>query len=133
MDAFGWAWIAATIALGLHVIDEAMHDFLAWYNPQALRIRQFFGRLPFPPIFTYWPWFIALSVGVVILAALTPQAFAGNHWVRVLATIMAIEHIGNGLLHLVAGVVTRRAVPGIWSAPLLLATGVWLLRLQLTS
>jgi hypothetical protein len=126
VNAFGWAWIAATVALALHVADEAAHDFLAWYNPQALRIRRLLGGFPFPPTFAFWPWLIALSLAVIVLAALTPQAVAHTHWVGMLAIIMAAEHIGNGLLHLVAGVFTRRAVPGIWSAPLLLITGLWL-------
>jgi hypothetical protein len=76
--AFGCAWLAATLALGLHVADEAMHNFLAWYNPQALRIRRFLGGFPFPPTLTFWPWLIALSLAVLILAALTPQAYTGK-------------------------------------------------------
>ena len=124
---FGWPWVAATLALGLHIADEATHDFLAWYNPQALRVRRFLGGLPFPPTFTFWPWLIALSLAVVILAALTPQAYAGNSWLRVLAIVMGVEHVGNALLHLDAGFIIRRAVPGIWSVPTLLATGIWLL------
>jgi hypothetical protein len=125
--AFGWAWLAATLAPGLHVADEATHDFLAWYNPQALRVRRFLGGFPFPPTFTFWPWLIALSLVVFILAVLTPQACAGKSWLRVFAIVMGLEHVGNGLLHLGAGLMMRRAVPGIWSAPILLATGIWLL------
>jgi hypothetical protein len=125
--AFGWAWLAATLALILHVIDEATHDFLAWYNPQALRIRRFLGGFPFPPTFTFWPWLGGLSLAVLVLAALTPKAYGGTAWLRPIAVVMGIEHVGNGLLHLTASLVLRRAVPGIWSAPILLATGVWLL------
>lgn len=125
--AFGWAWLAATLALGLHVADEAKHDFLAWYNPQALRVRRFLGGFPFPPTFSFWPWLIALSLAVLILAVLTRQAYAGNPWLRVLAMVIGAEHVGNALLHLSAGLMMRRAVPGIWSAPILLATGIWLL------
>jgi|SRR5947207_353385 len=125
--AFGWAWVAATLALALHIADEATHDFLAWYNPQPLRIRRFLGGFPFPPTFTFWPWLIGLSLAVLMLAVLIPQAYAGNSWLRVLAIVMGVEHVGNGLLHVGAGLMMRRAVPGIWSAPILLATGIWLL------
>ena len=65
---------------------------------------------------------------MLILAGLTPQAYAGVSWLRVLAMVIGAEDVGNGLLHLGAGVVMRRAVPGIWSAPILLATGIWLLQ-----
>jgi hypothetical protein len=122
---FGWAWLAATIALALHVADEATHDFLAWYNPRALRMRRFFGGLPFPPTFTFWPWLIGLMAGVLILAAMAPAAFAGAHLLGV-AYFLSIVHIGNGLLHIGASIAARRAVPGILSAPLLLLTGIWL-------
>lgn len=125
MGHFGWAWLAATAALAIHVADEASHDFLAWYNPSALRIRRALG-LPFPPTFTFVPWLIGLLVAVLLLAALTPQAFAVARWLRPVAYVVAVVHVANGLLHLGAAAFARRAVPGVWSAPLLLFTGSWL-------
>ena len=122
----GFAWLVAVIALALHIADEATHDFLSWYNPQALRIQKFL-RVPFPPTFTSWPWLGGLLAAVIVLAALTPKAYAGSSWLRPLAMVMGIEHIGNGLLHIVGSLVKRRPVPGIWSAPLMLLTGAWLL------
>jgi hypothetical protein len=123
---FGWAWLAATIALGLHVADEAAHDFLAWYNPRALRIRQVLGGLPFPPTFSFWPWLIGLMLAVLMLTALVPSAFAGERWLRSVAYFLSVVHIANGLLHLGAAIAARRTVPGVLSAPLLLLTGIWL-------
>ncbi|HKE91469.1 MAG TPA: HXXEE domain-containing protein [Gemmatimonadales bacterium] len=126
MGSFGWAWLAATIALALHVADEASHDFLAWYNPRALRIRQVLGGLPFPPTFTFWPWLIGLTAAVLLLAAMTFSAFAGEHWLQSVAYFLSVIHVANGLLHLGASVAARRTVPGVLSAPLLLVTGSWL-------
>jgi len=123
---FGWAWVAATLALALHVADEATHDFLAWYNPRALRIRQALGGLPFPPTFTVAPWLLGLALGILLLGALAPAAFAGSPWMRPLAFVLAGIHVGNGLLHLGASLVARRPVPGVLSAPVLLLTGGWL-------
>lgn len=123
---FGWAWVAATVALALHVADEASHDFLAWYNPRALRIRQALGGLPFPPTFTVLPWLLGLGLGILLLGALVPAAYAGRPWMRPLAFALAGIHLGNGLLHLVASLVARRPVPGVWSAPVLLLAGGWL-------
>jgi hypothetical protein len=122
----GWAWLAATIALALHVADEASHDFLAWYNPRALRIRQLLGGFPFPPTFTFLPWLVGLIAGVILLAALTPWAYMGSPWLRPLAYFLAVIHIANGLTHVVGSLLMRRAVPGLLSAPLLLITGGWL-------
>jgi hypothetical protein len=126
MASFGWAWLAATIALALHVADEATHDFLAWYNPRALRIRQVLGGLPFPPTFTFWPWVIGLMVAVLVLAAMAPSAFAREHRLKSFAYFLSVVHIANGLLHLGASAAARRTVPGVLSAPLLLLTGIWL-------
>ena len=125
---FGTAWLAAVLALALHVADEATHDFLAWYNPRALRIRQFLGGFPFPPTFTFWPWLLALTAAVVLLAALTPLAYAGTSGMRAVAFGLGAVHVANGSLHLVAAIAARRAVPGVWSAPVLLVAGVWVVR-----
>ena len=124
--AFGYAWLASVIALALHVADEATHDFLAWYNPQALRIRHALGGLPFPPTFTFWPWLIGLGAAVTALGVLTPFAFAGARWLSVVAYVVGAIHVLNGLLHVSGALVRRRAVPGVLSAPLLIAAGVWL-------
>jgi hypothetical protein len=126
INSFGWAWLAATIALALHVIDEASHDFLAWYNPRALQIRRWLGGIPFPPTFTFLPWVLGLAAGITLLALLTPSACTGTHWLRPVAYFVAGIHVGNGLLHLLASVIMRRPVPGVLSAPLLLVAGVWL-------
>jgi hypothetical protein len=124
--SFGFAWLVATIALALHVVDEATHDFLAWYNPRALQIRQWLRGFPFPPTFTFLPWILGLAAGVALLAFLTPVAYGGKVWLRPLAYVVAGIHIGNGLLHLVASIIVRRRVPGVLSAPFLLLAGAWL-------
>ncbi len=126
MNAFGWAWLFSVATLALHVADEASHDFLAWYNPQALRIRHALRVLPFPPTFTFWPWLLGLSAAVVGLALLTPAAFRGAAWMPDVARVIAIIHLFNGLLHLAGAARSRRAVPGVLSAPMLLVAGAWL-------
>lgn len=133
LATLGMAWLAGAVALALHVADEATHDFLAWYNPQALRIRQFLGGLPFPPTFTFWPWLLSLGAAVVLLGALTPLAYAGSAGMRTAALVLGIIHLLNGSLHVVAAIIVRRAVPGIWSAPVLLITGAWLVRVATQS
>lgn len=126
MTSIGPAWLAAAIALGLHVADEAATDFLAWYNPTAARIRARL-HLPFPPSFTFWPWLIGLLVLTGILLAFTPLAFANDRGLFGAAVFVGVIHIFNGLLHTVAAIRFRRRVPGLTTAPLLIASGVWLL------
>jgi hypothetical protein len=123
---FGLAWLAGAVALALHVADEAIHDFLSWYNPRARRIRQALHGFPFPPTFTFVPWLLGLLAAVLLLAALTPLAYAGRSWLRPVAYALATIHIGNGLLHIGGSILARRPVPGVWSAPVLLIAGAWL-------
>ena len=123
---FAAAWTAMAVAFGVHVIDEATTDFLASYNPVARQIRARL-RLPFPPVFTFWPWFLGLLTVTAILFGLIPQATAQKAWMAWLALVFAIINIGNGLLHIGASMRLRRRLPGVISAPLLLACATWLL------
>jgi hypothetical protein len=124
---FGLAWIAFAIAVALHVADEARHDFLATYNPNALAIRRRL-HIPFPPTFTLRTFLTLLSSGVCLLLLLSPFAFHGVHWIRVVALPLAILiGIGNGLGHIGGSLYFRRWMAGILSSPALLIAGTWLL------
>lgn len=68
---FGFAWIAFAVAIALHVVDEARHNFLAAYNPNAFAIRRRL-HIPFPPVFTFRTWLTGLTAGVGLLFLLSP-------------------------------------------------------------
>lgn len=123
---FGLAWIAFALAVALHVADEASHDFLAVYNPNARAIR---AKLHLPiPVFTFRGFLITLSAGVALLLVLSPVAFHGAHWLRVTALPLGIlVGIFNGLLHIAGSLFYRRKLAGVLTAPVLLAAGAWLL------
>lgn len=123
---FGLAWIAFALAVALHVADEASHDFLALYNPNARAIR---AKLHLPvPVFTFRGWLTGLIAGIALLLLLSPLAFHGAHWVRVTALPLAIlVGIFNGLLHIVGSLFYRKKLAGVVTAPVLLAAGTWLL------
>jgi len=124
---FGLAWIAFALAVALHVADEARHDFLATYNPNAQAIRRRL-HIPFPPVFTFRVWLSGLIAAVCLLVLLSPFAFHGAHWIRIVALPLAIlVGIGNGCLHIGASLYYRRWMAGILSSPVLLVTGTWLL------
>lgn len=126
LTRFGVAWLVMGIAFGLHVADEAAHDFLSWYNPIARRIRARLGILPFPPTFAFWPWLLGLLAATGVVLILTPVASSRPAWIRPVALAFATINVGNALLHLIASARLRRSVPGVLSAPLLLAASVWL-------
>ena len=114
------------LALAVHVSDEALTDFLSVYNPAVRAIR---ARLPFLPLptFTFRIWLGGLLVAVAILLALSPLAFRGARWMRPLAYVFGTLMLFNGLLHFSVSLYLRRPMPGVWSAPLLLAASGYLL------
>jgi hypothetical protein len=127
MNAFGVSWLTLAIVFGLHVLDEAATQFLASYNPTARRIRSHLKGIPFPPVFTFWPWLLGLLAITAILFSLAPMAYAHVAWLVPVAIFFSLINIGNGLLHIVAAVILRRRVPGLITAPFLLASASWLL------
>jgi len=125
--SFGHAWIALGLALAVHVADEAAHDFLALYNPNALAIQERLGGFPFPPTFSFTAWLTGLTLVVAAWLALTPLAYRGRRWLLPLATILSVVHVANGLGHVITSLWLGRAAPGVWSAPLLVASAIWML------
>ncbi len=123
---FGIWWLAFGYTLALHVLDEAAHDFLAVYNPNALALRRW---LPFLPVFTFQGWVGSLLCGLTIWLALAPLAFRANRWQRWLAIPASIlAGIANALGHIFSSLYLRRFMPGVYSAPLVLLSGIMLLR-----
>lgn len=119
------AWAGLTVAFALHVLDEATHDFLAWYNPTALRLRADLG-IPFPPVFSFAAWLSGLCAVVVLLALLTPFVRPGRRGFVVAAYVYAVVHTANALGHLLISASGRWLAPGVLSSPLLLAMALWL-------
>jgi len=123
---FGFAWLALCVAFAVHVADEALTNFLSIYDPAVRAIRTRFPFLPLPT-FTLRVWLTGLVLAVLVLASLTPLAFRGVAWMRPAAYAYGIVMAGNGLLHLAGSVYLRKAMPGVYSAPLLLAAAIYLL------
>jgi hypothetical protein len=124
---FGFAWVAFAVALALHVADEAAHDFLSLYNPNALAIRRRL-HIPFPPVFTFRTWLGGLIAGILLLLFLSPAAFHGVHWIRIVALPLAIlAGLANAAVHFIGSLAYRRPLAGLLSSPLLLVAGSWLL------
>ncbi len=123
---FGLAWLGLCTALAVHVVDEAMTDFLSVYNPMVLAIRR---RLPFLPlpVFTFKRWLGGLCGLVLLVFGLSPLALAGNKVAVAMAFPYGIIMAGNAVGHLAASIYRRRFMPGVYSSPLLLAASIVLL------
>lgn len=126
IGGYGVAWLALCAAFAIHVADEALTDFLSVYNPTARAIR---ARFPFLiiPTFTFRVWLAGLVVAVLVLASLTPLAFRGALALRPVAYVYGIVMAGNGVMHVVGSIYKRKKMPGLYSAPIILAAAGYLL------
>lgn len=122
----GLAWLALCLALTVHVVDEALTDFLSVYNPAVQAIRKRIPYLPLPT-FTFEVWLAGLCLAVVVLLALSPFAFRSARWIVLLSYPYGAIMFLNGLLHFAGSMYLGRAMPGVYSAPLLLGASAYLL------
>ena len=131
----GVAWVMLWMALAVHVTDEALTGFLAVYNPTVVAVRARFGFWPMPT-FEFREWLTGLTVGIAVLAALSPFAFRDARWLRPLFYFCAVVvGIMNALGHTIATVFGQtissvrftRPAPGFYSSPLLLIVSVYAL------
>jgi hypothetical protein len=121
--SFGRAWVGLAAALALHVTDEALTDFLSVYNPTVLAIRE---RLPFLglPTFSFGEWIVGLTVGILLLFALSPVAFRGSRWLAFFAMPFSVLMVGNALGHIASSIYMGRFMPGVYSSPVLLVAAL---------
>ena len=119
------AWLVLVAALAVHVVDEALTDFLGFYNPLVLAIR---SRIPwFPmPTFSSRVWLAGLIVLVLVLALLSPAVRRGAAGARLASWVLSGIMFLNGLGHLGGSLYFQRWLPGATSAPLLLVASVLL-------
>lgn len=67
--------------------------------------------------------------GLTVWLLLAPLAFRGAKWQRGLAVPVAVLlGICNGLGHMLGSIYLRRFMPGVYSAPLILLSGIMLFR-----
>ena len=118
---WGLAWVGLCLALALHVADEAMNDFLGFYNPMVESL-----GLPMPT-FSFSVWLSGLIVGLVILLALSPFVFQRRAIMAPVSWFLGILMVVNGLGHLVLSGLEGRLIPGSYSSPVLVVAAVFLL------
>ena len=121
------AWLLLDGVLAMHVADEALTDFLDFYNPLVLSIRSQVGWFPMPT-FTFGVWLGGLALLVVVLAGLAPAVRRGGVAIRLASWIFGVVMFMNGLGHLAGSAYFERWLPGATSAPLLLGASLLLVR-----
>jgi hypothetical protein len=122
---WGFSWIALCLAFAAHVFDEAIHNFLSFYNPVAASMREAFSLLPLP-VFNVKSWLTLLILIILVLLSLSIFAFQPAKWMKPLSYIFLVIMFINGLLHIIGSIVMGMAIPGVISSPLLLLAAVYL-------
>ena len=118
------AWAALMVALGLHVIDEALTDFLPFYNHVVRVLQERFGFFPMPT-FSFDIWLGGLIFLILLGFALTPLVARGGRVMRVVTTLIGGLMVFNALGHMLWSACLGRLLPGFWSSPILLVASLW--------
>lgn len=128
------SWILLCLAVVLHVIDEATHNFLAVYNPTVIALRKRVPWLPLP-VFSFRMWITSLAIAVALGFSLSLFLLSGALWVRPIVCVLSVLMIANGLNHTVGTMLGRtvtsvhfpRPMPGFYSSPALMAASIYVL------
>lgn len=113
-------------ALAIHVVDEALTDFLGLYNPAVLAIREQYPSLPLPT-FTFNVWISLLIFAVIVLVAVSFFVWKGRWAMRPISYAFAGLMLANGLLHIAWALYMQQLMPGVYSSPLLLVASIALI------
>lgn len=122
----GLAWVGLSLALALHVTDEALNGFLSYYNPAVRRIREDFPLLPLPTFEFEW-WLTGLILAVMISLAGATLAFRGRPWTIPASYLYGGLMCLNALGHLGASIFNQRLMPGVLSSPVLLVAALMMI------
>lgn len=117
------AWLCLAFALGIHVTDEALTEFLPVYNGVVRAVRAQHSWVPLPT-FTFPIWLGGLILGVILLLALTPIVSRGVRWIRVMSLVLGVVMCGNALGHILASLYWSRFAPGVLFSPFLLLAAI---------
>jgi hypothetical protein len=123
---FGYAWVLLTLAFTIHVIDEAVFDFLPFYNSVVTHAKEKFSFFPFPD-FTYRTWLSGLIIVLIILYLLSVAAFQRKRWIIYFSVLYGVIMFLNGVLHIIGSIYFSTPIGGVFSSPILLVVSTFLL------
>jgi len=118
------AWVAMVTSLALHVVDEALNDFLSFYNLLVENMRESLGFFPMP-IFEFRYWIGGLICVVTIGYLAIPLVGRGTRGIKIVMVVAGVLMILNSLGHMAASIYIGRVVPGTLSSPLLLVASLY--------
>jgi hypothetical protein len=118
------AWIVMVTSIAVHILDEALTDFLPFYNQLVFDLRGRFQFLPLPT-FSFGLWLGGLVLAVAVGFAITPIVDRGGRFIRIATGVLGLLMIANACGHMIGSVYVGRILPGFWSSPILLLAAVF--------
>jgi len=125
IDRWTIAWLAASLAVAVHIVDEVAHGAYGLYVDVAWLLRLVAPVVEMPP-FREEVWLINLAGSVIVLLALTWLVWMRRGPMVVASYVFAAFLTANAVFHLFAAAMLKSIPPGTWTAPLLLAAGLFL-------
>jgi len=119
------AWLALTFALTLHIVEGAIRDYLSFYNPLAMSLRDTL-LWTWMPTFTLAAWLGGWTAILASLYGLTWFATYPARWVVWAAIAYAEVIFLFAAAKLGFAIYLEKAIPGVFTTPLLLAASAWL-------
>jgi hypothetical protein len=135
VENWGFAWLLLCLSFGANILDDALHDFVGYYNATVLTLYGHFSWFPRVDL-SFREWLIGAILAEAILLLLVPLAFRNSRFLRPIAyifsTIMLLDGFGSILAtargRTVPSVHFAGMAPGSYSSPLLLVASIYLLR-----
>lgn len=125
-DALGRPWLALCLALALHFAEEAHVGFLPVYEDAVRAVRELFPFVRSPSLALAAGMWLAVGL-VAALMAILPFAYRGAPWMRVATIGLALITLANVSGHIGGSILAGRLMPGIYTIPLLAASGIYAL------
>lgn len=123
---FLFAWVFLTLVFALHVLDEALNDFLSLYNPLVSAINEELD-VAFFPVFSFANWLTGLIIGIMILLGFSFFARQPKRWIIYLGYIYGMIMLVNGIGHILGSLYYSEWIAGVYTSPLLVIGSVYLL------
>lgn len=124
-DHWTTAWLVVCVVLAVHIVDEVVNGSFGLYEDVGRVLMIVFPSLELPP-FQRDVWLVNLGGTLIVLFALTWWVRARSPLMATASYLLAAFATANGVLHLLAVAALKGLVPGAWTAPVLIAAGLYL-------
>jgi hypothetical protein len=120
----GLAWLLLCLSFAANILDDALNDFLGYYNAPVLTLNSHFSWFPRIDLSSR-EWLIGVILGDAVLLILTPLAYRNSLGLRPVAHIFSTFMLLNGLGIILASLLGRivpsvhfaGGAPGFYSSP----------------